>query len=143
VYTGPDPIGEAGGCNPFTYVGDAWNWLDPWGLNTLPSLPSSTVVSDGVISIAHHYDSPIEHANPIHFHVEQGGKDLGKIKADGTILKDSGLSKNKNFKKLIAESKTVSALRKAERKIANYLKKTGAKPGGQAFLPGKRGLGCK
>jgi len=36
VYVAADPIGIVGGCNPYRYVTDAWNWVDRCGLNGEP-----------------------------------------------------------------------------------------------------------
>ncbi|WP_081481608.1 RHS repeat-associated core domain-containing protein [Paenibacillus elgii] len=75
VYTQPDPVGLAGG-NPtlYAYVGDPDAWIDPFGLNTLPSLPNRVIVSSGSTSIVHYYaDLVREHADPIHFYIEENG----------------------------------------------------------------------
>ncbi|WP_391528363.1 RHS repeat-associated core domain-containing protein [Photorhabdus akhurstii] len=37
-YLSPDPIGLAGGFNPYSYVHDPVNWIDPFGLTSCPEV---------------------------------------------------------------------------------------------------------
>ena len=77
-----------------------------------------------------------EHAEPIHFHIEENGNSIGKIKADGTLI--SGRT-NKTAQNMVKQSK--NKLRKAEKKIANYLRKVIKAVAGKPFKYGNRG--CK
>ena len=138
-----DPIGLLGGTNPYQFAPNIFGWADPLGLDTQPSLPDRIIASEGNTSIVHYYSSPKEHADPIHFHIEQGGRSIGSVKADGTIIRGRS---NRTADQLLSERSTISKMRKAEGKIANYIRKVlNSEVGGRPFRPGNRGAsrgGC-
>ena len=138
-----DPIGLLGGTNPYQFAPNIFGWADPLGLDTQPSLPDRIIASEGNTSIVHYYSSPKEHADPIHFHIEQGGRSIGSIKADGTIIRGRS---NRTADQMLSERSTISKMRKAEGKIANYIRKVlNSEVGGRPFRPGNRGAsrgGC-
>ncbi|MGF7109832.1 RHS repeat-associated protein [Treponema pedis] len=135
-YISQDPISIAGGLNLYSYVHDSNFWVDIFGLNGTPQLPNETILSEGNTKIVHYYNNPTEHAEPIHFHIEENDNSIGKIKADGTLI--SGRT-NKIAQNLVKQSK--NKLRKAEKKIANYLRKVRKIVAGKPFKYGNRG--CK
>jgi RHS repeat-associated protein len=136
MYISQDPIGLDGGIIPYGYVHDINYWLDIFGLKGEPQLPNSNTLSQGNTKIVHYYDNLSEHAEPIHFHIEENGKSIGKIKADGTLIAGR---KNATTDKLVSQYK--NKLRKAEKKIANYLRKVRKVVAGKPFKSGNRG--CK
>lgn len=140
-YVSQDPIGLAGG-NPtlYGYVRDCLNEIDVLGLNSQPSLPSRTLFESGNTKIVHYYhDLAKEHADPIHFHIEENGRSIGKIKADGTLLDGKT---NKAADRILSSKSSINKLRRAEKKIANFIRKVGGgMVGGRPFKPGSRG--CK
>ncbi|WP_029410646.1 RHS repeat domain-containing protein [Treponema pedis] len=136
TFISQDPIGLAGGLNLYSYVHDSNFWVDIFGLNGTPQLPNETILSEGNTKIVHYYNNPTEHAEPIHFHIEENDNSIGKIKADGTLI--SGRT-NKIAQNLVKQSK--NKLRKAEKKIANYLRKVRKIVAGKPFKYGNRG--CK
>jgi RHS repeat-associated protein len=137
-YVTQDPIRLLGGTSLYAYSINPMRWVDPFGLNTPPSLPPRDVVPpQNGVSVQHNYgDMSREHANPIHFHVQHPGGET-KVRADGTVL--SGQPLSKQAKELLGQKSTISAMRRAEKRLARYIRATGAKPGGQTFQPGKRG----
>ena len=137
AYLSVDPIGLAGG-NPtlYGYVGDVNGAVDVFGLNTLPSLPNKSLAEAGNTRIVHYYENlELEHADPIHFHVETNERSVAKVKADGTLL-DGKL--DRRARSLIEDSK--NKLRKAEKRIANYIREVGGGVvGNRPFREGGRG----
>ena len=142
-FTTQDPIGLLGGDNLYQYAVNPTGWVDPLGLNAKPSLPKRTIASSGNTSIVHYYDDLVkEHADPIHFHIEEDGKSIGKVKADGTVLHGKP---NKNSAGMLKDRSVIGTMRKAEKRIANYIRKVGGGiVGGRPFRPGARGakIGC-
>ncbi|MBA0206295.1 hypothetical protein H0259_16715, partial [Pectobacterium aroidearum] len=124
--------------NLYQYAPNPLGWVDPLGLNTAPSLPDRIISSNGNTSIVHYYDDlSREHADPIHYHIEENGKSIGKVKADGTLL-DGKL--NKKSSEMLDDRKIINKMRRSEKKIANYIRKVGnGKVGGRPFKPGARG----
>ncbi|CAM3682380.1 RHS repeat-associated core domain-containing protein [Yersinia entomophaga] len=62
-YLSPDPIGLAGGMNPYSYVHNPLGWIDPLGLSTCPNLgkgddailgPHETLKNDTRPGQSHH-----------------------------------------------------------------------------------------
>lgn len=86
-YASQDPIGLAGGFAVYAYVKDPLTWTDVAGLNGTPTLPHRVLLENGSTRIVHNYgDLRREHADPIHFHVEENGRSIARIKADGTVI---------------------------------------------------------
>ncbi len=86
-YLRQDPLGVWGNnSTSYSYVDDTTTWVDYYGLNQTPTLPTSMIVSENGIVIEHYY--PNDHA-PVHAHVyEQGKKNRGtKIGENGRPLK--------------------------------------------------------
>ena len=142
-YVSQDPIGLLGN-NPtlYGYVKDCLTHVDVLGLNSLPSLPDRTIFESGNTRIVHNYhDLTLEHADPIHFHIEENGKSIGKIKADGTLI--DGRS-NKTANRFLSSRSNINRLRRAERRIANFIRKVGGGiAGGRPFRRGRRGCGSE
>ena len=136
-YISQDPIGlEGNNSTLYAYVYDHNKEVDIFGLNGTPQLPNETILSGGNTKIVHYYNNLTEHAEPIHFHIEENGNSIGKIKADGTLI--SGRT-NRTSQNMVKQSK--NKLRKAEKKIANYLRKVRKAVAGKPFKYGNRG--CK
>ena len=136
-YISQDPIGlEGNNSTLYAYVYDHNKEVDIFGLNGTPQLPNETILSGGNTKIVHYYNNLAEHAEPIHFHIEENGNSIGKIKADGTLI--SGRT-NRTSQNMVKQSK--NKLRKAEKKIANYLRKVRKAVAGKPFKYGNRG--CK
>lgn len=87
-------------------------WTRGGGVNGTPQLPNETILSEGNTKIVHYYSNLTEHAEPIHFHIEENGSSIGKIKADGTLI--SGRT-NRTVLNLVKQSK--NKLRKAEKRL--------------------------
>ncbi|MFC5474358.1 RHS repeat-associated core domain-containing protein [Paraherbaspirillum soli] len=53
-YISPDPIGLAGGINPYQYAPNPLSWIDPWGLDrapaSLPNEPGIYIITNGKTS---------------------------------------------------------------------------------------------
>ncbi|NYZ69264.1 RHS domain-containing protein [Endozoicomonas sp. SM1973] len=144
-----DPIGLDGGDNLYQYTPSPIAWTDPLGLSGKPSLPSRVLLENDKLRVVHNYHDIVrEHADPIHFHVEDTkGKTVAKIKANGEILESNkGLSKslNKSLGELLEPTKAgntaINKLRNAEKRIAKFIRFNGGKVGGRPFKAGKRGL---
>ena len=137
-YISQDPMRVPGGLNLYRYVINPLMWVDPFGLNTPPSLPDRTILEGHGVTIVHNYgDMSREHADPIHFHVDQPGGET-RIKADGTVLPgDRPLSRQAQA--LLDEDGSISRLRRAEDRITRVIRDTDAEPGGRPFKPGNRG----
>ncbi|MDR2834428.1 MAG: RHS domain-containing protein, partial [Streptococcaceae bacterium] len=141
-FISPDPIGLVGGLNLSIYSPNPISWIDPLGWDTDPSLPGNIIASDGNTRIVHNYGDLLkEHADPIHYHVEQGGRTIAKVKTDGTVI-DGRL--NPKAKGLLKDPAVLRKMRSATRRIANYIRKVGkGMVGGRPFQLGNRGMGGK
>jgi RHS repeat-associated protein len=140
TYVSQDPIGLAGGFAFYAYVVDPLAWTDAAGLNGTPTLPERVLLENGNTRIIHNYgDLAREHAEPIHFHVEENGKQIAKIKADGKVIEGK---LNKNATNMIEQKGAKNRLRRAEKKIARHIRASGGTAGGKPFRPGVRGGGC-
>jgi RHS repeat-associated protein len=137
VYVSQDPIGLKGGIELYSYVKDPNIWIDRFGLNGMPSLPERVLMEDGDTRIVHNYhDMGREHANPIHFHVEENGRTIAKVRADGSVI-DGQL--NNRAEGMLSSRSNISRLRRSEDRITRYIRATGIRPGGQDFRAGRRG----
>jgi len=138
-YLSQDPIRLRNGTNFYSYGINPANWVDPFGLNTPPSLPDRTVLDGNGVRVVQNYgDMNREHADPIHFHVEGPGiPNDTRIKADGTVL--SG-ALTRPAEDLLAEPGNINRLRRAEDRITRVIRDQDAKPGGRPFRAGNRGL---
>ena len=85
-YITPDPIGLAGGMNPYIYTGgDPVDWVDPWGLagEALPGpvpLPIPPVAIPGTSENNAFVDSVIQGINAIKAALKNDGCKSGKCK---------------------------------------------------------------
>lgn len=146
LYRSPDPLGVLGTLAPYAYVRDPLTQIDPWALTvtTPPTLPASTIAqTSDRYRIVHNYnDMSLEHANPIHFHVERGGNTVAKIRADGTVIEGT---LPRSVRELLEEKPLINCLRRIEGKITRYIRFFDIRPGSQPFEPGSRGppSGCK
>jgi RHS repeat-associated protein len=138
-YLSQDPIRLRNGTNFYSYGINPANWVDPFGLNTPPSLPDRTVLQGNGVRVVQNYgDMNREHADPIHFHVDGPGiPNDTRIKADGTVL--SGRL-TPQAEALLEEPGNINRLRRAEDRITRVIRDQDAKPGGRPFRPGNRGL---
>ncbi|MFB0840771.1 hypothetical protein [Paenibacillus oleatilyticus] len=86
----------------------------------------------------HYYvDLVREHADPIHFRIEENGKSIGKIKTDGKLI-DGRLKKK--VTELLKDKSVIGKMRRAEKRIENYIRKVaGSMVGGRPFKPRARG----
>ncbi|HYO70577.1 MAG TPA: DUF6531 domain-containing protein [Archangium sp.] len=142
-YISQDPIGLNGGYALYAYVVNPLIQIDALGLNTLPSLPGSTLWEENGISIVHNYhDMNREHADPIHFHVFDKKKDVAKVRADGTVI--SG-ALPPQAERVLERKEVIRKLRRAEDRITRYIRAFEETPGGRPFRPGNRGApkSCK
>jgi RHS repeat-associated protein len=138
-YTSNDPIGLEGGLGLHAYVVDPLGWIDPRGLNGTPSLPGRVLLERGNLKIVHNYgDMAREHADPIHFHVLQNERDIGKIRADGSPLVGTSARTSRLARDLIESEGAKSRLRRVENRIGRYIRATGGIVGGRPFNLGLR-----
>jgi RHS repeat-associated protein len=142
-FVSTDPLGLAPGENVCRLGPNVWGWVDPWGLaaTTPPTLPERTITETGdCYRIVHNYnDISLEHADPIHFHVERGSTTVAKIRAEGSVLEGS---LPKSVQNALKENALINRLRRLERKITRLIRFEGIKPGGRLFQPGPR-FPCK
>lgn len=136
-YISQDPISIAGGLNLYSYVFDVNGWVDIFGLDGSPTLPSTEIVNENGIIIEHYY--PNDHTPP-HVHVyEQGKKNRAtKIGENGKPLKNE---RNLTAKEAKVVSNNKSKIRKSIRKIRKWL---GVQIHGSAYTQNKlRRTSCK
>ncbi|MDR1888491.1 MAG: RHS domain-containing protein [Zoogloeaceae bacterium] len=130
-FISPDPINLLGGLNLYQYAPNAWNWIDPWGLNTEPTLPSREIVKkgEGNVTIRHKYGTSgsgrKEHA-PVHAHVEGGGEYEVRIGQNGKPLAgEKPLSATQQKVVDANKSKIRQVLKKIGKWYRHQSKKTG------------------
>ncbi len=145
LYLSPDPLGLDATLEPYTYVRDPLTLIDPLGLtpNTPPTLPPSTIhtTSDN-FRIVHNYGNmALEHANPIHFHVERGSTTVAKIRADGSVIEGT---LPRSVREALENRSLINTLRRIEDKVTRLIRFNNIRPGSQPFEPGGRGApGCR
>ena len=115
-FTQPDPIGLAGGFNLYQYAPNGLTWIDPWGLDTSPTLPSTIIVKDSGVIIEHYYHGS-DHL-PAHAHVKGEGRMI-RIGANGKPLKgEPELSKQQRR----VVDRNISKIRRDLNKINRWFK---------------------